>query len=761
MDPELDDAAFDDLAADDSDFDDLAAEPVATAAPAPGPRRVALPRVEPEMRITAGEDTPPAPSEAPAPRVRAMVLPGYDMSPGRTLKRDGHGEMQDVELLETDPSIPDGTQPMDADVKASMRSPRERALVERGERRTAEDLADPEGAPDGEHGFFGDLAEIASLNPTTGVAALRRMGRRGSRAVEEAVDDPVSLLTGAAQGLPFGEAWMDEVGGALAASGGGMADQSLYASMGQDPVSYEETRDAIRAEQARVHRESPHAEGLAEGASFIASLPLLGEVGAPVEGAGVLANGARMALMTGASGALDQAGREDDFADEGSLERVGTAGAVGTVLGAAPAVLGAGLRGGRRIGSSALTSLAEEITPELADSRRLASASGQSPVTVGAMRQWGRSPQEMADAAARVRRMGLVPGSGSTSAQVLARARAEVRRLLGGDPARAAAVDAPEVTEAAADAGLEAAEALAEMGQGGTIGQIADALQMSGQRIPFQSVDSVFAREQARLRSQATTSPLADRIAAFRRQLAETYSTEVQLADGQTTRVPRDISPDELRRELASMGRSTTWNDPAIGSVPELAASGRRAHRDLSALRDQWADEVLGDGTGQAYAEARRDARVAILSRDLNEDAMRRSSGSRAIPMTSYLAGGGLGTAATLAGTGHPLQAAMAAGGTVAAMAGNSAFRAREASMRASATERILATLQSGRLDRLGPYAELVQGWVDAGGSRLASRHMRLYQTDPQYRHVVDDLHPDEEDPMMGVLSGDTAMAVE
>jgi hypothetical protein len=135
--------------------------------------------------------------------------------------------------------------------------------------------------------------------------------------------------------------------------------------------------------------------------------------------------------------------------------------------------------------------------------------------------------------------------------------------------------------------------------------------------------------------------------------------------------------------------------------------------------------------------------------------------------MTSYLAGGsGLGGAATLAATGHPVSAGLTLGATGLGMAGNAAFRAREASMRASGTEAILRILQSGRTQSLGRYAGMLETVAARGGPALAARHLVLYQRDPEYRRMVEEL-PDEEDeaelPVYDMMMGpdDTAMAVE
>jgi len=252
--------------------------------------------------------------------------------------------------------------------------------------------------------------------------AASRVGRRASRFLSSAAEDPGAALAGAAQGASLG--WADELMGLAQANPAAELGRSLSTGDSFDPISrYREGRDTARSYTADAADRSPYAYGGGEAIGSVA--PLLIPGGAAEEGAGILASTARGAMEGGLYGGAAALG-ESEATDVPEL--LGDAG---------EGVAAGGLVGGSLGAVGGIASRARRAAPRLqreADRARISSVLGErrAPISDTEMQRListlGRGERDpVAGAARRIREGGFV-GPFSTVEDVAERAQAAADR---------------------------------------------------------------------------------------------------------------------------------------------------------------------------------------------------------------------------------------------------------------------------------------------------------------------------------------------
>lgn len=578
--------------------------------------------------------------------------------------------------------------------------------------RAVEDAA--EGRTD-DTSFFGDL--VSGMGAAVPTAGHRRMGRAMTRAAEEAPEDPAALLLGSTDLAGLG--LNDDLWGALTSRpevrAGQSGSRAGTATESRPARTFDEGREEAREVLGDARDRSPYAFGAGEVGGTVAGGLALGAL-EPLAADTALARLAQGGLTGELYGAASGLGHSEADDLQGLAHDTAEGGLLGLGGAAVMGPLGEGARALGRFGR-------QRFSQEASDRAILAAASGESPVGVAAMRRWGRSPEQLHTAAERVRRLGLV-GPASTAQDVLERGERQVARL--GD---AGAIDPALGADASGD---ELADLIGDSSTG-VVGDIARRLESESEGLPVRDLLEVFEREAARLERDPETAQYAAALRRRGEQWARSFGGIVEGADGPMSDLGATVRPERVRESLGTMRQATTWVDPALGEVRPPVQAQRDLHRGLSGVRDRHADDVLGPGTGEAYAGARRDLQASLQSRDLTRDSLQRSEGRRAISPTDMMAGIG-----ALAG-GHAVGGTTglgAAGLAVGAGFLNRLLRSREAALGATGTEAMRRLFSSPALARYGPQLERA---MRRGVPALTAMHETLLRRDPEYRAAVEE----------------------
>ena len=158
--------------------------------------------------------------------------------------------------------------------------------------------------------------------------------------------------------------------------------------------------------------------------------------------------------------------------------------------------------------------------------------------------------------------------------------------------------------------------------------------------------------------------------------------------------------------------------------------------------RDALQSEVerLLPGQADTYRDARQRAALGYQLRDVTAGDARREGRNNAVGLTTYVTGGGLGTAGAIiaqaAEAGASGTALGVAGGLAVAGLANSAFRARQHGIQAGHLERALRNLQTNPA-RFGAWASRLQAAQKRGAQAFAAALYIAQQNDAAVREAV------------------------
>lgn len=160
-------------------------------------------------------------------------------------------------------------------------------------------------------------------------------------------------------------------GAPIVAGAARLGVEKLTGEEGEASRAYEETRDAVRAGEAKAKKDQPFAAGAGEVAG---SLLLPG--GSMLKAATLPGRMARGAVLGGATGAAAGAGEGEDAGDR--LVRGLVGGGVGTGIGAvAPPLVEGVIQGGRLIAAPVVNNVRAALNPTGAAERAIAGAKAQ------------------------------------------------------------------------------------------------------------------------------------------------------------------------------------------------------------------------------------------------------------------------------------------------------------------------------------------------------------------------------------------------
>jgi len=264
-------------------------------------------------------------------------------------------------------------------------------------------------------------------------------------------------------------------------------------------------------------------------------------------------------------------------------------------------------------------------------------------------------------------------------------------------------------------------------------------------------------REESQTRARVMREQARDELAAIIRSVENERVDVSGLADSLATRA-RDFettpgfgSVGSRVREFERDVRGAT--SPTVRDLQRWKTLlGQREHFPIEQqstragaytdARDALQSEIerLLPGQADAYRDARQRAALGFQLRDVTAGDARRDGRNNAVGLTTYVAGGGLGTAGAIiaqaAEAGASGTALGVAGGLAVAGLANSAFRARQHGIQAGHLERALRNLQTNPA-RFGAWASRLQAAQKRGPQAFAAALYIAQQNDAAVREAV------------------------
>lgn len=546
------------------------------------------------------------------------------------------------------------------------------------------------------------LASSDSLGDAADAAG--RVGRRVVRFGRSAVADPAAAALGAGQGATLG--WLDEImGGAQLAPSGLIAEGVRSQIQGDDfdpAARAAEARDLVRGAARDAESRSPAAYHGAEVAGSLAPMVIPGP--AEAEGAGFLARTGRGALTGAEIGALASAG-ESEASDLPTLAEdmapgIVTGGLAGGAIGA--------LHGGAEAGVRQLEAMGRG-----ADDALLAAIGGERQLSPARLRDWGRTPEQRATSARRLREADLV-GPFST----------------------------PETIR---DRAAQAAEQSYAESQG-----IRQRFDEEGGLVPLDEIVAALRGQSEELARDPVMRGhgLPQRVS----QMADEWAAQPQYADLPVIpaeRIPLAHRPGlpirEFEDPLSTLGQSLRWPTGDRTPIPEEI--GQESYRLLRDVGDTAVGRTLGPEEAARFEESRLRTQALQRARIQAQAAMDRRAGARSGGLTELLAGN---AGATIGAAAGPLGAAAGAMlGRAASRSARPTELARRAWLADMADRMTRGTQIPEALARWAPILEraAARGSLEAVDAILSRRDPEYAQASSEVISAVRPLEGDSGTP--------------